>query len=461
MERPLFWHQGLFLQPQHFQLADLQFRSLVTPLYHYLNPYMWGSDAVEIQTSALENRNFHLLQGNFLFPDMTYVTLPANAVLEARSFDDEWVEGGKPFTVYVGLRKWNETGENVSVLASLTGSSDVNTRYVTTVDPEEVPDLHQDGPPARVQQMHHALKIFWETEIEQLGDYQLLPIAQLERRGDQIKLAEAFIAPTLAIGGSETLLRLLFDIKDLIAARGHQLEAYKRDRGIHTTEFGARDTIYLLALRSLNRYIPLLEHLLATPRAHPWEVYGILRQMIGELSSFSEQINVKGEFEDGTSGVSPYDHRHLWACFAGARSIVTRLLDEITAGPEYAIALLHDGTYYASDLPSALFEGRNRYYLVFETEEDPQSVSEALESISKLASRESLPILIARSLPGIRITAQSAPPQELPRKARGLYYQIDHHSDQWQQVQQGHNIALYWDTAPPDLKVELMVVGRD
>ncbi|UCF86328.1 MAG: type VI secretion system baseplate subunit TssK, partial [Desulfobacteraceae bacterium] len=36
----------------------------------------------------------------------------------------------------------------------------------------------------------------------------------------------------------------------------------------------------------------------------------------------------------------------------------------------------------------------------------------------------------------------------------------DHHSDQWAQVQQGHNIALYWDTAPEDLKVELMVVGR-
>jgi type VI secretion system protein ImpJ len=461
MERPLFWHQGLFLQPQHFQLTDLQFRSLVTPLYHYLTPYMWGSDAVEIQNSALENRSFHLLKGTFLFPDMTHVTLPANAVLEARSFEDAWVEGGKPFTVYVGLRKWNDTSENVTVLAKLGGSADVNTRFVTTVDPEEAPDLHQDGPPARVQHMHYVLKIYWESEVEQLGDYQLLPVAQLERRGDQIVLADTFIPPTLTIGSSETLLRLLTDIKDLIAARGHQLEAYKRERGVHTTEFGARDTVYLLALRSLNRYIPLLEHMLTTPRSHPWMVYGILKQMVGELSSFSEQINVKGESEDGTAGQDAYDHRQLYPCFAGVRSIVTRLLDDITAGPEYAIALLHDGTYFASDLPPSLFEGRNRYYLVFETEEDPQSITEALENISKLASRESLPILIARSLPGIRITAQSAPPQELPRRARGLYYQIDHHSDQWQQVQQGHNIALYWDTAPQDLKIELMVVGRD
>jgi type VI secretion system protein ImpJ len=37
---------------------------------------------------------------------------------------------------------------------------------------------------------------------------------------------------------------------------------------------------------------------------------------------------------------------------------------------------------------------------------------------------------------------------------------VDHHSDQWAQVQKGHNIALYWDNAPEDLVAELMVVGR-
>jgi len=460
MERPLFWHQGLFLQPQHLQLADLHAQSLLTPVYRYLCPYAWGIGELEIQTAALDNLNFNLVRGNFVFPDMTYAALPGNAIIEARSFDEAWVEGGKPLGVYVGLKKWNEIGENVTVLPRLSNLADVNTRFVTTADPEEVQDLHHNGPSAQVQRLHHVLKVFWETEKDQLGEYQLIPVAQLERTGERVVLSDKFIPPALTVKSSEVLLRLIVDIKDQIASRGRQLESYKRDRGIHTAEFGARDTVYLLALRSLNRYIPFLEHVLASDHAHPWNVYGLLRQMIGELSAFSEQVDVMGELADESQGVLGYDHRNLHGCFEGIGAIITKLLDEITAGPEYVFQLLFDGTYYASDLQPAIFEGANRFYLVFETEADPQSVVQSLETIVKLSSRESLPLLIARALPGIKVEHLSAPPQELPRRARAIYCQVDHHSDQWAQVQQGHNIALYWDTAPEDLKIELMVVGR-
>lgn len=140
---------------------------------------------------------------------------------------------------------------------------------------------------------------------------------------------------------------------------------------------------------------------------------------------------------------------------------ITRLLDDITAGPEYTIQLLYDGAYFAAELPKAVFEGRKRFYLVCETDLDSQHVLQALEGISKLSTRETLPILIARALPGVRLDHLEVPPQELPRRAGAVYCQIDHHSDQWDQVQQQGNLALYWDAAPEDLKLELMVVGRD
>jgi type VI secretion system protein ImpJ len=124
------------------------------------------------------------------------------------------------------------------------------------------------------------------------------------------------------------------------------------------------------------------------------------------------------------------------------------------------LPLLFDGTYYATDLPPAIFEGRNRFYLALETEADPQVMLASVEQIAKFSSREYLPILIARSLPGIKLTYLQAPPQELPRRANTLYFQIDHHGEAWGQVQRGNNLALYWDAAPEDLKAELMAVGR-
>ena len=53
MKRPLFWHQGLFLQPQHFQMKDRYDESLLTPLHRFLNPHFWGIAEMEIQQATL------------------------------------------------------------------------------------------------------------------------------------------------------------------------------------------------------------------------------------------------------------------------------------------------------------------------------------------------------------------------------------------------------------------------
>jgi type VI secretion system protein ImpJ len=460
IQRPLFWHQGLFLQPQHLQLLDLSFQSLMAPFRHFIQPHFWGIGEIEVQKAALGLRSFNLLKGNFLFPDGTFAVFPENAFVEARAFEEAWVEGGKPFTVLMGLKKWNNDGENVTLVEKLENLSDVATRFVTTPDPEEVKDLHSGGPRGRVKRLYFLVKIFWETEMEQLGDYVLIPIAQLERMGEEIRFSDRFVPPSLTITSSEPLFNLIKEMRDQIAARSHQLEEYKSQRGIQTAEFGSRDMVYLLALRSLNRYVPTFYHFTEGQQVHPWAVYGILRQLIGELSSFSERINVMGELEDGTRLLPNYDHRNLWECFSAAREVVIQLLDEITAGPEYVIRLVYDGTYYAATLKPAMFEGRNHFYLVLKTEEEPKRVLKSMETMAKFSSREHLPILIARALPGIGLEHLPVPPQELPRRAHSIYFSVNHHSDQWAFVQKGNNIALYWDNAPEDLEVELMVVGR-
>ncbi len=460
MERPLFWHQGLFLQPQHLQLTSRYCESLNLPFKEYLQPHFWGVGSWQVQTAALNNQSFHLTEGQFLFPDMAHAVIGGNAMVMPRSFEGDWEEGEKRFGVYLGLRKFKASGHNVSVTTDLNNLADVKSRWVTATSPEQVPDLHQDGAAADVQRLFYALRIFWETEKDQLGDYELIPLARLEKDQDQINLSARYAPPVLSIGADEVLFGMVKEIRDQIGARSRQLEAYKRDRGMHSAEFGARDMVYLLALRTLNRYAPQLAHMSAARHGHPWTVYGVLRQLIGELSTFSGEISYSGDDMEGTSWLPDYDHFELGRCFGAAQALVTRLLDQITAGPEYVIPFIFDGTYFGAEMPPAIFEGRNRFYLVVETESDPQQVLPALESIAKLGSRESLPILIARSLSGVGMAHLSDVPQELPRRANALYFQIDHHSDHWAQIQKVSNAALYWDSAPEDLKVELMAVGR-
>lgn len=459
MERPLFWHQGLFLQPQHFQLEDRYLQHLFRPVYKFLHPCIRGVGDLEIAQEALNGGTFSLIRGEFLFPDMSYTGFPGNALCEPRLFEDAWGEAGRPLTVYAGLKKFKSDGENVTVLEKLDNLAEVTTRFVTSTEPDQVQDLHRNGPDAQVKQLFYVLKLFFETEKEQLGDYTLIPIARLQREGEKVVLSEQFIPPCMNIAGSGVLFKLVGDIRDQLAARVHQLEGYKKERGIHTAEFGARDMVFLLALRSLNRYVPLLNHLTESDGAHPWDVYAVLRQLTGELSCFSTQVNLSDADTEDSGLLPAYNHESLWDCFSAARSLITVLLDEITAGPEYVLELAYDGAYFASEMPPAIFEGRNRFYLVFETDQDPDAFTASLETISKLSSREALPILIARSLPGLTLEHLPTPPQELPRRPRSIYFRINHHGEQWAQVQKGNNIALYWDAAPQDLKIELMVAG--
>ncbi len=461
MQRPLYWHQGLFLQPQHFQLQDGFNQSTLTPLHRKLVPHFWGVGGMAVTSASLGNRSIGLTSGEFLFQDMTYAVIPDNAVIASRSFENAWEDGGEPFMIYLGLKKLSAAGENVSVVPDLSQLDEVTTRFVATEETEAVKDQHGNGPTAQVRHLHLVLRFFWQTEIDQVGDYELIPLVLLERQGDAVATSQHYIPPCLNLSAVPVLDRLIKEVRDQISARGRQLEAYKRDRGIHSAEFGSRDMVFLLALRSLNRYVSTLVHLTEAGQIHPWTAYGVLRQLIGEMTTFSERISVTGALEDGTVLIPAYRHEDLWACFSAAQTLITQLLDEITAGPEYMMPLLFDGTYYAADLPPAIFEGRNRFYLALETESDPQTLLASVEQIAKFSSREYLPILIARSLPGIKLTYLQAPPQELPRRANTLYFQIDHHGESWAQVQNGNNLALYWDAAPEDLKAELMAVGRN
>ncbi len=457
VKRPIYWHHGLFLQPQHFQLLEENYGSRLNALRERI-PYSWGVYSMEVDRGALNNQVFSLLKGEFLFPDGSYVSFPENAVLAARSFEKGWLENEKGFLVYLGLRKFDVTRSNVTVLRDLGEISEVTTRFVTTEAPEEVVDFYADGPRGQVRQLRYVLRLFWETERENLGDYVYFPLARVERQGDEIVLSEQFIPPALSLTASEALLKLVREIRDLMVAKARQLEEFKVQRGIHSTDFSSRDLLYLLALRCFSRYAPLLMHFTETGNVHPWEVYGVLRQLVGELSTFSETYDLFGAPKGEEKGLPPYDHWDAYSGFREIRNVLSELIDEITAGPEYVIALPYDGTYFSTELAASVFSAGYSYYLVVRTSEDEETIIKDFLTSAKISSREYLPLLIARALPGLRVEYLSSPPPQLPKRAGCTYWRLDTAGDHWGAIQKGQNIAIYWDSAPQDVEISLMVV---
>lgn len=456
--RPLFWHQGLFLQPQHFQISDRYAQFMLKPLLEFTIPYAWGVGALEISTAALDNRMFEVQSANLLFRDGSYVEFPGNAVVKARSFDSAWINGDQPFTIYVGLKQFSDREPNVAVVNSLTEPVEINSRFVTTTDFDEIPDLYASGPSAKLRHLNYVLKIFWEQEVAQVDGYDTIAVARLERDGDKVVNSATFIPPCFTVAGSSLLSKTIKDLRDEIAGRTRQLELYKSPREMQKAEFDASYMVYLLALRSLNRYAPLLFHYSESMQVHPWTVYGLLRQIIGELSSFSERFNLMGESLDGTSNLPPYTHEDLGKCMSAARMLIESLLNEITIGPEFVVSLERQDATFSAELPRGFFGQRHRYYLVTRTESDSDELLASFQTEAKLGARSEIGVLVRRALPGVELIHLPAAPQGLPRRSFSRYFRIEPLCAPWSGVERDGSVALNWTTAPEDLKVELVAL---
>lgn len=458
--RPLLWRHGLFLQPQHLQLNDLFLESRLAPVWEFLQPYFWGVAEMNIQESALSTMSFEILSGKFLFPSGVYALFPGNAVIEPRSFVDASENWDKPMTIYLGLRTMSQMEANVTVVEELRGLADIKTRFVAASAPEEVRDLYFNGQTAQVQGMQYQLRLFWETEKALLDNYEIIPIARLERITERVRLLPGFIPPVLSLRSSDRLFALVRDIRDRLAARGRQLEGYKRLKNLETGESESRYISYIMALACLNRHIPVLSQMCESGTANPYNAYLALRQLVAELSTFSTSVDVMGETLTGDT-VPPYSHTALWDCFSRVQNAIEIALSDFITGPEYIIPLERDGDIFkAEKLSPDIFQPRNHYYLVLGTSLELQEIFASLAHLARVTSLSYLPTITKRALAGIELSYLAQPPREALSNSNSYYFRLNETDKQWESIVNEQSLAMHWEGAPQDLKVELMVIRR-
>ncbi len=457
--RPILWHQGLFLQPQHFQQMELHFQAMLNPLRQHIKPYFWGIAGLELQPEALQNRMFEVISVDAIFPDGTRAVFPGNAVLQPRSFDnvDFGQEGSRPFRVYLGLKKFSPAARNATSTRGTEDLYSIATRFVSADEPEDVEDLYLGGPPAKARFLDYVLKIFWESELEQLGDYWLLPVARLELEGDRVRQVPDFIPPAFSISGSEKLFRIMRSIQELVLSRCRVLEIYKIFREVRTNEVESVSLRNLLALTVINRYIPAFHHLLENPETHPWAAYGLLRQFVGELSTFSERIDALGRLSDGRELLPAYDHGRPGHCFAEARRLIRELLNAIVVGQESVVRLSRKGNDFTGQMPPEAFGQAARFILAVTCPSEPGAAADSLIDLAKVGSLEEMPTMISRALPGIPLTRQKTAPPGLPERPDVFYFTLKPDHPLWADIRRSGNICLHWDEAPDDAAAELII----
>lgn len=101
---PVNWHEGMFIQAHHFQVAE---QSINTRMIrqNMTFPENWGVASVAIDKSALEGHRFKIHRASFRMADGTWVDLPGNAVAPGKSFKDEFKKIKTVLPVWAGIRK--------------------------------------------------------------------------------------------------------------------------------------------------------------------------------------------------------------------------------------------------------------------------------------------------------------------------------------------------------------------
>jgi type VI secretion system protein ImpJ len=453
--RELYWHRGLHLKQQHLQQQDLCHQWHLQQLWTSSQPFGWGFGSLVIREQGLLAWDFEVLRCELVTREGLVLIAgsevdQANAELAPRNFREYMDASGKPMSVYLGLPRYKAGQPNLSSNET-TGRATAWTRY--RLVRESCPDL-LDGAPASedIGFLTYNLALLFDREevfASASQAFELVKIAELAplASGVGARRVENFVPPCLAIRSSSVLCNRLKGIRDLMTNKALELAALRRQRGIRAAA-GAQEVFRTTMLQTLTRYIPLFHHYLEIEQIHPQVIYTVLRQLVGELSVFSETISVLGgEIGAGSSEkpLPPYDHDALWPCFEPALLRAETLIRELPLGPEAGILLEFDGEYFKASLSPTFFEGeRNRYYLMIDSPIKGPELSVLLQRTGKIDATEELSRRRSSYIPGLKIDFSHAPPGELPQKGDSCsYFAVDSNSPEWKRICERGNIAVF------------------
>ena len=461
----LFWEHGTLLQPQHFQLSDGRLLEETGLLRSFLCPHAWGVRELEIDEDALALGIFQVKRLDMLLPQGEHLVLGENAVLPPRGFAELWTDPQAQLECRIGLPLLEENAANVAEVpgfqpADLEGAA---TRYVASEMPDAVRDAYANGPEADVRFMRYNARLLFSTERELLGKTPTWPLARLIREGDKVRLSPTYAPPCLDIASSPLLLGALGAVRNAVRARAGQLEDFKilpSSAGAGNAGMGAVSAQTLLMysmLGVLSRWAPLLEHLCEAVNLHPWPVYGMLRQLAGELSLFAPDLSALCTTRQGTCAVPPYDHEDLGTCFSSVRMVISRLIDMLATGPAHSFPMERREGIFACELPAYARSGFD-FWLQIRCEADPARIQEAARQ-AKFAPAGYIRALVGKSLPGIPLVASETPPPGLPKRPDTSYFAVDSRDPLWTPLLENGACALFLPGLPEEAGVNLVLIN--
>lgn len=458
-EQQIYWHSGLYLQPQHFQSLDLHHAWLHARHRQQAQPYNFGIIALSVNSAALNDYVMSVDNISFILPGGDYLKYPGNCRIEKRNFRDAWKLRDRPLTLWLALRRFDASHSNVTLPEK--ENSHVGTRWLSMANAPLMKDVYGNGPETEVSRILYNVLLLTGEEKEAVTDCECIPLVRLCHDGEKVVCDPTFSAPAVTLCGSQSLNQLIETLVFEIGARTRKLEEYKRPEQLVSRQDRSDQLIQLMAMRSLNRVLPVLKNCMAARQVHPWSIYNLLSQLVGELSSFSDGCTCLGEWKEGENSPLCYDHERLYDSFHRLRSTLTMLMNGLVLEDSTYIKLKNENGIYCGEIQKSHVRLKGEVLLLLRTSENVSSDSRLFNSAGfKLAPVDTIDALIRHALPGVAVYACEHPPRGVPARSDYYYYCVHHDSEQWRSVAESGEVAFYFPDMPDDLEVQIVFTGE-
>jgi len=430
----------MFLQPQHFQQQDRYLEAFVEGRAGPLAAYHWGCVTLAIDQSQLALGKFAIAAARGILPDGTPFDFPATH------------EGPPPLEI-------PPEAKDVLVLLALpvrragTQEADLDGESAAGLERYAVSEFNvgDSTAPERtalIQVGQPRLRLMLATEATDA--YACMGVARvIERRSDnQVMLDKGYIPPSLAVRENPPLDSCTRELHGLLHQRGEALATTLGQPG----RGGVAEIADFLLLQTVNRFEPLLAHLVEAVLLHPERLYAACLALAGDLAIFARESRRPAAFP-------PYRHDDLEETF---RPLIAELRRELSITIERAA------------VPIELQERRHNVRVAIISDREllrtaglvlavnANIPSEVLRSHFplqvKIGPAEKIRDLVNLQLAGIRLRAMAVAPRQIPYHAGFTYFELERGGDLWAQLEQSAALALHVAGDFPGLVLELWAI---
>jgi type VI secretion system protein ImpJ len=293
MSMHVHWHEGLFLQPHHLQVMQRGLLERIRAERRLAWPFPYGVIECSVMRDQLENGLIVFEKLRIIMRSGIEINYPEDAEIPVLPIHEELARSTGAFSILLGVPEWKASRAN----ASLPGQA-TNARAKILYGLKEIssPDENTGENPQPLLVRNINARLMFEKE----PDMDALPLLRIQRAADRAKdqprLDPSFVPPCLVLSASPTLQRLATELAAKVEGSRNDL-AKQLARGGYSPEARMART---LKLRTLARFAGSLPALVAAPTVTPFEVYLVLRELLGELAA------IKPSVDDFNSAA--YDH---------------------------------------------------------------------------------------------------------------------------------------------------------